>query len=207
MPAPEPTPRPQPTDGSSARAGRRGRDASAIPTFLRDGSRPRVSRAEGTAPSKATLPRPATPPEPRPEPVPRRLDPAALPMPSLSRRRVVTAAGVLVASLLAISFLRQVGEATAASNRAAELRAANAALQAEVAQLQQDLTHVQDPRYIQIEGRGFGLGARGEVPFALAAGAPELAADAPGSAAVRLGAEPLDRSPLDVWLDVLFGSG
>ena len=128
-------------------------------------------------------------------------------MPSLSRRRVVTAAGVLVASLLAASFVRQVGEATAASNRAAELRAANAALQSEVAQLQQDLTHVQDPRFIQIEGRAFGLGARGEIPFALAGGAPELTADAPGSAAVRLGAEPLDRSPLDVWLDVLFGSG
>ena len=128
-------------------------------------------------------------------------------MPSLSRRRVVTAAGVLVATLLAISFLRQVGEATAASNRAAELRAANAALEAEVAQLQQDLTHVQDPRFIQIEGRAFGLGGRGEVPFALAAGAPLLEADAPGSAAVRLGADPLDRSPLDVWLDVLFGAG
>ena len=195
MPAPEPT-----------RAGRRSQDASAIPTFLRESSRPRIKRPAGTPPSKATLPRPTTPPEP-PEPAPRRLDPASLPMPSLSRRRVVTAAGVLVASLLAMSFLRQVGEATAASNRAAELRAANAALQAEVAQLQQDLTHVQDPRYIQIEGRAFGLGARGEVSFALAAGAPALAADAPGSAAVRLGAGPLDRSPLDVWLDVLFGSG
>ena len=196
MPAAEPS-----------RPGRRGQDEAATPTFLREGSRPRVSRPAGTSPSKATLPRPATPPEPRPEPAPRRLDPAALPMPSLSRRRLVTAAGVLVASLLAASFLRQVGEATAASNCAAELRAANAALQSEVAQLQQDLTHVQDPRYIEIEGRAFGLGARGEVPFALAAGAPELAADAPGSAAVRLGAEPLDRSPLDVWLDVLFGSG
>jgi hypothetical protein len=195
MPAPESTPR------------RNGQDVSAIPTFLRDGTKPRVSRPVGTSPGKAALPRPATPPEPRPEPAPHRLDPAALPMPSLSRRRVVTAAGVLVASLLAVSFLRQVGEATAASNRAAELRAANAALQAEVAQLQQDLTHVQDPRFIQIEGRAFGLGARGEVPFALAAGAPVLEADAAGSAAVRLGAEPLDRSPLDVWLDVLFGSG
>ena len=195
MPAPEPTRRPS------------GKDVSAIPTFLRDGVQPRVSRPAGMSPGKATLPRPATPPEPHPEPVPGRLDPAALPMPSLSRRRVVTAAGVLVASLLAISFLRQVGEATAASNRAAELRAANTALQAEVAQLQQDLTRIQDPRFIQLEGRAFGLGARGEVPFALAAGAPELAADAPGSAAVRLGAGPLDRSPLDVWLEVLFGAG
>lgn len=195
MPAPE------------SRPGPKGRDTSAIPTFLREGARPQAGRPVATSPRKATLPRPVTPPESRPEPAARRLDPAALPMPSLSRRRVVTAAGVLVASLLAISFLRQVGEATAASNRAAELRAANAALQAEVAQLQQDLTHVQDPRFIQIEGRAFGLGARGEVPFALAAGAPPLAVDAPGSAAVRLGAEPLDRSPLDVWLDVLFGEG
>ena len=168
---------------------------------------PRVSRSVETTRRKATLPRPATPPEPRPDPAPRRIDPAALPMPSLSRRRVATAAGVLVASLLAISFLRQVGEATAASNRAAELRAVNAALHAEVAQLQGDLSRIQDPRFIELEGRAFGLGARGEVPFALAAGAPELAADAPGSAAVRLGAGPLDRSPLDVWLDVLFGSG
>jgi len=127
-------------------------------------------------------------------------------MPTLSRRRVVTAAGIVVACLLAVGFLRQVGEATAASNRATELRAANTALQAEVDQLQDDVTHVQDPRFIQLEGRAFGLGAEGEVPFALAAGAPELAADAPGSAAVRLGAEPLHRSPLDVWLDVLFGS-
>jgi hypothetical protein len=46
-------------------------------------------------------------------------------MPSLSRRRVITAAGVLVAGLLILTFARQVGDATAASNRAAELRAGN----------------------------------------------------------------------------------
>jgi hypothetical protein len=206
MPASEPTRQNQPAHGSSPRAGRRGQDVSAIPTFLREGSRqatrPAAERQRSTA-----LPRPVTPPEPPAEPTAPRLDPAALPMPSLSRRRVVTAAGVLLASLLAISFLRQVGEATAATDRAADLRAANAALQTEVQQLQQDLTHVQDPRFIQLAGRAFGLGSRGEVPFALAAGAPELPLDAPGSAAVRLGAEPLDRSPLDIWLDVLFGSG
>ena len=112
-----------------------------------------------------------------------------------------------MASLLAVGFLRQVGEATAASNRAAELRDANAALQTEVDQLQADLTHVQDQRYIQLAGRSYGLGARGEIPFALAAGAPELSVEAPGSAAVRLGAPPLHQSPLDAWLDVLFGTG
>jgi hypothetical protein len=206
MPDPEPTRREQPTDGSTVQPSRR-RNVSAIPTFLRDTSPPRGQNPAATPIRARALPRPTTPPEARTEPAVRKLDPAALPMPSLSRRRVVTAAGILVASLLAISFIRQVGEATAATNRAADLRAANEALQAEVAQLQWDLTRVQDPRFIELEGRAFGLGARGEVPFALAAGAPALEADAPGSAAVRLGAAPLNPSPLDVWLEVLFGAG
>jgi len=128
-------------------------------------------------------------------------------MPSLSRRRVVTAAGMLMASLLALSFVRQVGEATAASERATELRNANAALRDEVERLERDLTQVQDLRFIKQEGRSFGLGAKGEMPFALAAGALELPANAPGSASVRLGVEPRPQTPIDAWLEVLFGAG
>jgi len=155
----------------------------------------------------ATLPRPATPQAPPITPAQARRDPASLPMPSLSRRRVITAAGVLLAGWLALSFVRQVGEATAASDRAAELRAANAALKSDVERLQRDLDHVQDPRFIQLQGRAFGLGSRGERAFALAAGAPALTAHAPGSSAVRLGAPPLHTSALDAWLEVLFGAG
>lgn len=128
-------------------------------------------------------------------------------MPSLSRRRVVTAAGVLLAALLTLSFVRQVGEATAAADRAAELRAANAVLRDDVARLQQDLNHVQDLHFIQQEGRAFGLGGKGEVPFALAAGAPALDAEAPGSASVRLGAPARPHNNLEAWLEVLFGAG
>jgi len=128
-------------------------------------------------------------------------------MPSLSRRRVVTAAGVVLAALLTVSFIRQVGEATAAADRAAELRVANAALRDDVARLQRDLNHVQDPSFIEQQGRAFGLGGKGEIPFALSAGAPSLAADAPGSASVRLGAPERPRSNIDAWLEVLFGSG
>ena len=128
-------------------------------------------------------------------------------MPSLSRRRLVTAAGVLVASLLAMTFIRQVGEASDAASHAADLRAGNAILRDEVARLERDLGHVQDPRYILLVGRAFGLGGPREIPFALAAGAPPLAADAPGSASVRLGAPPLHRNPLDTWLSVLFEGG
>lgn len=155
------------------------------------------------------MPRPVTPPPATPQRASTgpALDPASLPMPSLSRRRVITAAGVLLAGLMTLSFARQVGEATAATNRAAELRAANAALRDDVARLERDLGHVQDMRFIRLEARSFGLGGPREIPFALAAGAPPLAADAPGSASVRLGAEPRPASPLDTWLDVLFGAG
>ncbi|HYK96325.1 MAG TPA: hypothetical protein VE011_10740 [Candidatus Dormibacteraeota bacterium] len=198
MPAPEPPRRPK-------------ADLSAIPTFLR-GSTPaeRPAKPAGNEPAtrrSMAIPRPVTPPPTDPE-APRapRLDPSTLPMPSLSRRRVVTLAGCLIAGLLALSFARQVGDATAAANRASDLRAGNAALREEVARLRADLGQVQDPRFINLEGRSFGLGGPQEIPFALAAGAPALAPDAPGSASVRLGAPP-QRSPIDAWLEVLFGGG
>lgn len=128
-------------------------------------------------------------------------------MPSLSRRRVVTAAGALLAGVMLLTFARQVSEATAAANRASDLRTANAALRDEVARLERDLGHVQDVRFIRLEGRAYGLGGPREIPFALAAGAPPLGANAPGSASVRLGAVEHPRSPLDAWLEVLVGGG
>ena len=182
---------------------------SAIPAFLRAASRP--SSTSGSSPSDAAdrslaIPRPVTPKpvadSPRAGPS---LDPASLPMPSLSRRRVITAAGILLAGVLALTFAQQVGEATAASARAEELRAANTALRNEVDRLERDLGQVQDPRFIRLEGRAYGLGGKREIPFALAEGAPSLAPDAPGSASVRLGAEQAAMTPLDAWLDVLFG--
>ncbi len=207
MPAPESSRPEQPASDRTA-AGRTPRtgDLSSIPAFLREPGTARA-RADGEPGLRKALPRPATPPPASKPPVPATLDPAALPMPSLSRRRVVTAAGVLVAGLLALSFVRQVGEATAASDRASELRAANAAMRDEVERLERDLHQVQDLRFIHQEGRSYGLGGKGEVPFALAAGAPDLAADAPGSASVRLGVEPRPRTAVDAWLEVLFGAG
>lgn len=209
MPAPESS-RPEQPASDRSTTGRKARttDLSSIPAFLREPAKAKSRNAVGDAagPRKA-LPRPATPPPAPKPPAERTLDPASLPMPSLSRRRVVTAAGILVASLLALSFVRQVGDATAASDRATELRAANAALRDEVERLERDLDHVQDLRFIKQEGRSFGLGSKGELPFALAAGAPDLAADAPGSASVRLGVEPRPQTPIDAWLEVLFGAG
>lgn len=178
------------------------RDPIAEPTFLRRSEAPRPDARTQRRPE---LPRPTTPTrhdEPGGGPA---IDPASLPMPSLSRRRVFTVAGVLLAGWLAMSFARQVGEASAASSRAEQLRDANAALREEIALLEADLERVQDPSYILQQARGVGLGARNEIPFAIEGDAPALAAGAPGSAAARLGSESDAGRPLDVWLAVLFG--
>ncbi len=190
------------------------RDVSAIPAFLRvpSGSakasaspgakaRPQRTPAEAKPKPAVTAEATAKPAKDRRPP----LDPASLPLPGLSRRRLATAAAVIVAAWFVLAFGRQVGDATAASNRADDLRAANAALRQDVSTLQQDLASVQDQRFIRLQGRAFGLGGPGEIPFTLAADAPPLAADAPGSAAVRLGAVHDRRSPLEVWLSTIFG--
>ena len=146
---------------------------------------------------------PAPPPDEAPVP---RLDPASLPSP-ISRRRAAMVAAGLVAAWLLIAFGRQVGDASAASARAAELRAANAGLQADLAALQADLLRVQSDQYIGVAARGTDLGRRHEIPFTLAADAPSLAPDAPGSAAQRVGGQAAPPSPLAAWLDLLFGPG
>jgi hypothetical protein len=139
------------------------------------------------------------------EPARSGIDPAALPLPYMSRRRLAQAAGLVFAAWLVIAFGRQVGQASAATDRADDLRAVNAALQNDVASLQNDLGRVQDGRFIQLEGRAVGLGGPGEIPFTLEAGAPTPGPTAPGSASARLGAEPDRSSPLDGWLQLLFG--
>ena len=58
---------------------------------------------------------------------------------------------------------------------------------------------------IQQAARGYGLGRPAEIAFTLAADAPTLPDDAPGSAAVRVGATLGDVTPLERWLTVLFG--
>jgi hypothetical protein len=137
---------------------------------------------------------------------PPRVDPASLPMP-ISRRRLSLLTVGLVVTLLVMAFGREVAAAAAASDRAAQLRTANAGLRSDLANLQADMGRVQGDPYIAIAARSYGLGAKHEIPFVLAPGAATLPPDAPGSAALRVGAAPAVRSPLDAWLDLLFGPG
>jgi cell division protein FtsB len=169
------------------------RDLAAVPAFLRN----RLGAGGANPVRHPTV-------DPPPEATP---DPATLPMVGIAPRRLVTIGLVVVLVWVVASFGRQVAEASAASSRADELRAANATLAREVEALEDELQTIQDQRFISQAARAFRLATEREVPFALEAGAPPLPADAPGSASVRLGAEADVRSPLDSWLDVLFGDG
>ncbi len=133
-------------------------------------------------------------------------DLAALPIAGLSQRKVATMLGALVAAWIIILFARQVGDASAASARADAMIADNAARKAQVAALDRELARIQQSRFVLLQARAHGLGGHNEIAFTLQPDAPALSSDAPGSAALRVGA-PDPVSPLDHWLALLFGSG
>lgn len=132
---------------------------------------------------------------------------ADLPVAGLTRRRIGLLVGALVAAWIIVLFARQVGEASAATSRADAMRASNTALAADVAALARELDLIQHGAYIQQQARTYRLGSTREIPFTLADDAPSLAPDAPGMASVRLGAVSDRGSPLESWLDLLFGPG
>jgi cell division protein FtsB len=133
-------------------------------------------------------------------------DLASLPIVGITRRRLAMLLGVLLATWIVIVFARQVSEASAATGRAEAMLAANAAKRDEIAGLERELDSIQQPRYVLQQARAYGLGGPREIPFRLAPDAPPLDANAPGSAASRVGATS-SVSPLERWLTLLFGPG
>jgi cell division protein FtsB len=133
------------------------------------------------------------------------VDLAALPIVGITRRRVAILAGAMFAAWIVVAFARQVGEASAATVRYEDIASSNAALRTEVAALERELELIGRQRYIEQQARGYGLGGPREIPFTLAKDAPPLPADAPGSAALRVGAREQRVTPLERWLTVLFG--
>jgi hypothetical protein len=144
---------------------------------------------------------PATPPMPQEPGL------AALPIVGITRRRIAAFVAVLLAIWIVGVFVRQVGEASAATSTADELAAANVAQAARVASLERELELIARSKFIKQQARGYGLGTPREIPFALAADAPPLPEDAPGSAVTRVGVERQSVAPLERWLTVLFGPG
>jgi len=146
-----------------------------------------------------------TPGRPSGPPSPAAPDLAALPIIGITRRRMAGLVGALLAAWIIILFARQVGEASAATTRADQIATGNTERQAQVAALERELEAIARQRYIVQQARGYGLGSEREVSFSLVGDAPALPEDAPGSAAVRVGATIDDVTPLERWLTVLFG--
>src|SRR6266542_3448214 len=140
------------------------------------------------------------------ETAPRRPPPSldGLGIAGFTRRRVAWLVGAMVVAWILVVFARQMGDAAAKSAEADRARLANAGLAAEVSSLQHELELVQRQAYIEQQAHGLGLGQARDHAFALEPGAPPLPADAPGSAAVRLGAVATRPSPLASWLSLLF---
>ena len=131
---------------------------------------------------------------------------AALPIAGFTRRRMAILVGALLVAWIVFVFARQVSEAAAATSRAEAMIVSNDQRADQVAGLERELERIGDRRFVLQQARGYGLGGQHEIAFSLAAGAPSLPPDAPGSASVRLGAM-TSSSPLEHWLTLLFGPG
>jgi cell division protein FtsB len=134
-----------------------------------------------------------------------RVDLSGLSVAGITRRRVGFVASTLVGVWIVLVFARQVGDATAAANKATQLAADNAALAAEVESLQAEVDAITTPTHVSLAARAYQLGNPKEIAFTLDPSIPAPADGAPGSASVRLGASQDRQTPLESWLSLLFG--
>jgi hypothetical protein len=86
------------------------------------------------------------------------------------------------------------------------MRTRNAAMERDVASLEQELKLIKQPAFVSEMARGYLLGSPREIPFTLDPKAPALPADAPGSVGIKPEIPVKQQSPLDSWMQVLFGS-
>jgi cell division protein FtsB len=127
-------------------------------------------------------------------------------LPITRRRLALVVGGIFILWLIGV-FARQVGEAEAAQNQADQLRARNAAMARDVESLQQEIALIKEPAFVAEMARGYLLGTPGEIPFRVDPNASPLPSDAPGSEGIVPEASSRPATPLDAWLQALFGSG
>jgi hypothetical protein len=136
------------------------------------------------------------------DPLPEPPSPARLPVLGLDRRTLTLVALAIVAAWLVFVFGRAVADSEAVSQREAALRAGNAVIERQLEARQAELTIVQSDAFGALQARAFGLGTPQEQVFALRPGT------SPAPGLPLLGETPSgsgDVSPLDAWLDLLFG--
>ncbi len=175
-----------------------------------------MPRRTEPVPPDTTAPEPAGPPDApdatgppsteAPEPSPSIDDLlAGLPIAGVTRRRIALIVAAFVSIWVVAVIVRQVGDASLATARVTETRESNAQLAANVEALERELELIQRDPFVAQQARSYGLGGRREIPFSLAADVPPLPPDAPGSAAERLGTAERQQTPLESWLELLFG--
>ena len=129
----------------------------------------------------------------------------SIPGMKFTRRRIaVLVAGFVVIWLVGV-FANQAGDAAAAAGQADALEARNQALQQNIDSLKAELQLIQEPGFVSSAAHGYLLGLPREVPFAIDASVPPPAANAPGSVGVAPQTATQPTSPLDAWLQALFG--
>jgi cell division protein FtsB len=121
------------------------------------------------------------------------------------RDRLAIIAAAAIALVFIATFARSLIGALDARAAVDRLRKENAALQEQVDALAAERLLLGDRAFLELLARGYGLGSPLEHPFALTADAPDLPIDAPGSAARRLATPRVYESPLERWLEILFG--
>jgi cell division protein FtsB len=110
----------------------------------------------------------------------------------------------LAATWVVLVFGQALNEADAVEEQAAAARAENAALRARLEAGREEVAIIQGDEFVRLQARAYGLGERGERVFALRPGAPDPEPIVPLGAAAS---PALPQTPLDDWLDLLFGSG
>lgn len=123
----------------------------------------------------------------------------------ITRRRIGWLVAAFLSAWILLVFARQVADTAAKAAEADRARTSNVQVARNVADLQRELALIQTQAFITQQAHGLGLGEDKDHAFVLAADAPPLPDDAPGSAAVRLGGETDRLTPLESWLSILFG--
>lgn len=121
------------------------------------------------------------------------------------RDRVALIAVSAIALVFVVTFARSLVGALEARAAVEKLRNENAGLQEQVDAIAAERLLLDDRAFLELLARGYGLGSPLEHPFALAADAAALPLDAPGSPSRRLAVPRAERSPLDLWIEILFG--
>jgi cell division protein FtsB len=120
-----------------------------------------------------------------------------------TRTQIVAVLLAIVAFWLLITFGRALGQLNDATQREAAAAAETRSLQAQLEAGRRELTLVQTDAFQAIQARALGMGGPGEKVFALAADAPAPPAIAPLG---RNDSSAATKSPLDAWLELLFGN-